>query len=483
MASDNCVAATDARVAEPLKDGQTSRQRTASIDIIRSIEYGRDLVILHCDETVNLPAPLHPGWTFEESTGALQMNIEAFVASEEMLQKLLIHGGVFISCPPFMSSQELAVAAAHVAINWDMVAIFHNRDPLSDLLDLFPGVKEILLPHNLNLLSREKTSSTLRLSRLRKLCGSCIGKSGCMVFSRKTSLELVLRCPQMQAAACDLRGLQIRSDKPSATTSVVLGTHGSHPVTGDLLVYSAASPAYVAATAFLSPRVTSIRLTTGRMAAISNLDLFSSLTTLDITYSGKERCPFAPTASAILQRHPLSSISLRRFDAVQVSSMITNCGTLTELLLKDCTIIDEDIQSHSLDMLQTCYLSAPITPKMMTSILAACSSNLIELGLGGDHLCSVFLQRTFGKVNCCALEMLTLKASSEMKGAEEDLKDLLSCCTHLKIVKTDCSGVRQFLEANAPHVCLVRFSCATCQAKLFKVNDPKAELGQKRGSL
>ncbi|XP_064487945.1 uncharacterized protein LOC135400140 [Ornithodoros turicata] len=441
--------------------------------IIRAIDEGKDLVLLDCSEA---PAVSQPGWTFD--SGILRMDTKTFVESETEIRKLPIQGGIFVSCPPLKSSQELAMAAARVARNWEAVAIYHNRDQLSDLLDMFPHAREMLLPHNLVL---PVEGDSRKISRLRELCGSCIGISNSLMLSTRMSLQLILRCQQVQAVAADLRGMQIYLNQPSFLTGVTLGIHGFNLETGKVVVMTEASPACVAAAAILSPRLLSLKMTVRSLDALSRLDLFSAMTTLDVVFTGEERCSFDDTVGAFVEKRALVSLSLCRFDAVRLSVIVKHCPRLSELVLKDCTMVEEQLPSYAFSNLQTLYLTEPISGTMLSTVVASCSSAFVELGLGGAEMCGYFLGHDFDKSRCTSLETLALKSRCSCDVTA--LQKLLLHCKCLKAVQTDSEELRSFFEANAPEICLLRTTCATCKTEFPKLNDVKQDFWKNVGII
>lgn len=80
----------------------------------------------------------------------LRMGQDALVRARQALSGLQYAFATFAGCEAFRSIPEFAEAVAEILEGTPAVKLYHNRTPLSDLLELFPNAQRIVLNHDLS---------------------------------------------------------------------------------------------------------------------------------------------------------------------------------------------------------------------------------------------------------------------------------------------------------------------------------------------
>lgn len=163
--------------------------------------YKEDLVLLKYEDPWPATRPLPVGCAIVEGSSRrlLSTTTTKLVCSRKELENTGITGALFAGCVAFESNSSLSTAAADILARSHTLVLIHNRDMISQLIFCFPGIRLLVLHHDLRMHSEmEWPESHGRDPRIRKIMGDSPGGGADYLYICAEGLSnLATLCPQV----------------------------------------------------------------------------------------------------------------------------------------------------------------------------------------------------------------------------------------------------------------------------------------------
>lgn len=411
----------------------------------------------------------------------LRMGQDALVAARQALSGLQYAFATFAGCEAFRSIPEFAEAVAEILQGTPAVKLYHNRNPISDLLELFPHAQRIVLNHDLSdseeifLCSREEGVEPHPLTHLEGNLGDH-EDSGLALYG-ETVNDLLACCPNVQYLTADilptLDAAQENEDLRATIGKQLVLVLGGHVYGQDSRIqsFTPATADHVKSAAEWCPDAALVYLAADSPDTLHALTDFSGPSKLAVTFESDttEFCPFSSVVPA-LKKFDLCALSLKNFKDVELQKVAkTGEKTLRLLSLDHCHVLDEEVKSSAFRNLVALRVTWA-TPLTLQSLLCECPE-LEYLKLGSSEVSRMFLSRGFSKTSLTSLKNVELRLEHPLEHHglnEEDLVDLLQSLPSLSYVATNSAEIRLFLKSNASNVRIGILSCSLCCAEISR---------------
>lgn len=408
----------------------------------------------------------------------LRMGQDAFVAQRHALAAHRYAFATFAGCDAFRSSPDFAEAVAHVLDGTPAIYIYHNRNTLSDLLDIFPGTQRFVLKHDLSDIEGYVHTAREDPHPLVHIEGNFLDHedSRLTVYGDAVA-DLLAVCPNMRYLAADiLPALDAAQENEELRAVIgkqlelVLGGY-VYGEDGTVESFVPATADHIRCAAQVCPDAGLVYLAVDASDSVLELTEFNGPSKLSVAYESETTafCPFSSVVPA-LKKFELSALNLKNFKDVDLHKVAkTGEKTLRILSLDHCHVLDEEVKSSAFRNLVALRVTWA-TPMTLQCLLCECPE-LEHLKLGSSEVSRLFLSRLFPKTSLTSLRNLELRLEHSLEHhglGEEDLNTLLESLPSLRYVATNSAEIRLFLKNSAPHVRIGTLYCPLCAAEICK---------------
>lgn len=408
----------------------------------------------------------------------LRMGQDAFVARRYELAAHRYAFATFAGCDAFSSRPEFAEAAEHVLDGTPAIYVYHNRNTLSELLELFPRTQRITLKHDLSESEGFVYAPRKEPHHLVHLEGNFADHedTGLAVYGDAVT-DLLMACPNLRFLDADilpaLDAAQSNNELRAVIGNLLVVVLGGYAYGHDGCVESfvPASAEQIKRAAEMCPDAGLVYLAVDSPDPVQELTEFNSPSKLCVSYEPDTTafCPFSSVVPA-LKKFDLSALSLRNFRDVDLNKVAkTGEKTLRLLSLDHCHVLDEEVKSSAFRNLIALRITWA-TPVTMQCLLSECPE-LEYLKLGSTEVSRMFLSRLFTKTSLTSLRSLELRLDHPLEHhglGEEDLNLMVESLPSLRYVSTNSAEVRLFIRQSAPHIRIGTLFCALCAAEFCR---------------
>ncbi|XP_054918513.1 uncharacterized protein [Dermacentor andersoni] len=409
----------------------------------------------------------------------LRMGQDAFIARRHELAAHRFAFATFAGCDAFSSRPEFAEAAAHVLDGTPAIYVYHNRNTLSELLELFPRTGRITLKHDLSDSDEGLVYATRNEPHhLAHLEGNFADHedTGLAVYGDAVT-DLLVACPNLRLLAADilpaLDAAQENNELRSVIGNLLVVVLGGYAYghDGGVESFVPASADQVKRAAEMCPDAGLVYLAVDSPDPVQELTEFNAPSKLCVSYEPVTTafCPFSSVVPA-LKKFDLSALTLKNFKDVDLNKVAkTGEKTLRLLSLDHCHVLDEEVKSSAFRNLVALTITWA-TPVTLQCLLSECPE-LEYLKLGSTEVSRMFLSRVFPKTSLTSLRSLELRLDHPLEHhglGEEDLNVMVESLPSLGYVSTNSAEVRLFLRRSAPHVRIGTLFCALCAAEFCR---------------
>lgn len=166
----------------------------------------QDLVVLKLDRPWSGPHAVPAGCVLDSSSQRITTNQKSFVANKDNLTKQRFSAALFAGCSAFATYTALSNAAVEVLKKAETLVLVHNRDLVMDLVQRFPGLRLLVLMHDLRLQTEAKHRLDVcgkRSSRLRQVVGTAPALGMDHLFlCPVTLISLLANCDMVRPSPC-----------------------------------------------------------------------------------------------------------------------------------------------------------------------------------------------------------------------------------------------------------------------------------------
>lgn len=408
----------------------------------------------------------------------LRMGQDAFVARRYELAEHRYAFAMFAGCDAFSSRPEFAEAAEHVLDGTPAIYVYHNRNTLSELLELFPRTQRITLKHDLSESEGFVYAQTKEPHHLVHLEGNFADheNTGLAVYGDAVT-DILMACPNLRLLDADilpaLEAAQNNNELRAVIGNLLVVVLGGYSYGHDGCVQSfvPASADQIKCAAEMCPDAGLVYVAVDSPDPVQELTEFNSPSKLCVSYEPDTTafCPFSSVVPA-LKKFDLSALSLRNFRDVDLNKVAkTGEKTLRLLSLDHCHVLDEEVKSTAFRNLVALRITWA-TPVTLQCLLSECPE-LEYLKLGSTEVSRMFLSRLFTKTSMTSLRSLELRLDHPLEHhglGEEDLNAMVQSLPSLRYVSTNSPEVRLFLRQSAPHIRIGTLFCALCAAEFCR---------------
>ncbi|CAN7995654.1 unnamed protein product [Ixodes hexagonus] len=446
-----------------------------------------DLIVLKLDRPWSGPHPVPLGCILDVASQRVTTNQKSFVANKDNLTKQRFSAALFAGCSAFASYAALFNAAAEVLKTAETLVVVHNRDLVMDFVAKFPGLRVLVLFHDLRLqteMSHRLEVCGKRSPRLRQVRGTAPALGMDHLFMCPVTLiSLLANCHmlcEIEAPMDEVVSMTnpLLSGQPMGLPpfktgeELILGCH-TERLDGARFVIEDISPEHIVCAQPLYVNLKRLQVSTASKETVARIAEFEHIRRLNITFSANTPpCPFGGHIVKLLKKFDLDELSLRHVDQLQLSLVARFCKGLRSLEFSMCNVNNETF-SDAFPKMETLSVGRHISASTFRSLLASCP-NLVRLELSSDDTCAMFLDRRAYRPSLAKLSRLVLKTdwTVEDLGTNADgLRVLLKSLPALRHVVTDSYGLRLFFENYAPHVRLSWTGCVVCTADFPRVSE------------
>ncbi|XP_029827689.2 uncharacterized protein LOC115312887 [Ixodes scapularis] len=447
----------------------------------------QDLVVLKLDRPWSGPHAVPAGCVLDSCSQRITTNQKSFVANKDNLTKQRFSAALFAGCSAFATYTALSNAAVEVLKKAETLVLVHNRDLVMDLVQRFPGLRLLVLMHDLRLQTEAKHRLDVcgkRSSRLRQVVGTAPALGMDHLFlCPVTLISLLANCDmlcEIQAPMEEVISLSnpLLSGHPGGLPpfktgqELILGSHAELP-DGPRFAIEHVGAEHIASAQPLYVNLKRLTVTAASRETLARIADFEHIRRLSITFSADAPlCPFGGHVVRLLKKFDLDELSLCRVDQVQLSIVARFCKDLRSLAFSCCNVNNETF-SNAFPKLERLSVGRHISSSTLRSLLAACP-NLTGLELTSDDTCAAFLDRRSSRPTLANVMRLVLNTAWTVEdlGTDADtMRSLLKSLPALRHVVTDSYGLRLFFENYAPHVRLSWTGCVVCTAEFPKVSE------------
>lgn len=408
----------------------------------------------------------------------LRMGQDAFIARRYELDAHRYAFATFAGCDAFSSRPEFAEAAEHVLSGTPAVYLYHNRNTLSELLELFPRTQRIILKHDLSESEGFVYAPRNELHHLVHLEGNFADHEGTgLAIYGDAVIDLLTACPNLRFLAADilpaLDAAQGNNELRAIIGNLLVIVLGGYAYGHDGCVESfvPATAEQIKRAADICPDAGLVYLAVDSADPVQELTEFNGPSKLCVSYEPDTTtfCPFSSVVPA-LKKFDLSALTLKNFRDVDLNKVAkTGEKTLRLLSLDHCHVLDEEVKSSAFRNLVALRITWA-TPVTLQCLLCECPE-LEYLKLGSTEVSRMFLSRLFPKASLTSLRSLELRLDHPLEHHgldEEDLNAMLESLPSLRYVSTNSAEVRLFLRRSAPHIRIGTLFCALCAAEFCR---------------
>lgn len=408
----------------------------------------------------------------------LRMGQDAFIARRYELDAHRYAFATFAGCDAFSSRPEFAEAAEHVLSGTPAIYLYHNRNTLSELLELFPRTQRIILKHDLSESEGFVYAPRNELHHLVHLEGNFADHEGTgLAIYGDAVIDLLTACPNLRFLAADilpaLDAAQGNNELRAIIGNLLVIVLGGYAYGHDGCVESfvPATAEQIKRAADICPDAGLVYLAVDSADPVQELTEFNGPSKLCVSYEPDTTtfCPFSSVVPA-LKKFDLSALTLKNFRDVDLNKVAkTGEKTLRLLSLDHCHVLDEEVKSSAFRNLVALRITWA-TPVTLQCLLCECPE-LEYLKLGSTEVSRMFLSRLFPKASLTSLRSLELRLDHPLEHHgldEEDLNAMLESLPSLRYVSTNSAEVRLFLRRSAPHIRIGTLFCALCAAEFCR---------------
>lgn len=442
-----------------------------------------DLIVLKLDRPWSGSNPVPFGCTLDPMSQRVTTNQKSFVANKDNLAKQRFSAALFAGCSAFASYAALSNAAAKVLKATETLVIVHNTDLVLDLVATFPGLRVLVLFHDLGLqteIAHRLNVCGERSSRLRQLLGTApaLGLDH-LLLCPVTLISLLANCDMLCEIQAPMDAI-VELSNPSLS-----GTPGGLPSfkTGEELILgcktelldrehvAVISAEHISSAWPLYVNLKHLQVSAASEEAVSRIALFDHIRRLNISFS-TEHPPgsFSGQIVKLLKKFDLEELSLTHVDQLQLSLVARFCKDLRYLSFSMCSVKMETF-SDAFPKVERLSVGSYLLARTFGSLLASCP-NLLCLELLSDYACTMFLDRHTPRPTLAKLTRLVLQTKQPVGILEtnpDGLLTLLKSLPSLRHLVTDSYDLRLFFESYAPHVRLSWTGCVMCEVRFPKI--------------
>lgn len=478
----------------------------SALEDLDKLVAAEDLIILALRDSWQVPKTgrLPAGFCLDSAKRVLTMDEKTLTANGTLLGQNNVTTAVFAGCSGFKSATSFRMAAKQVLVGAETLAIVHNKDMVWDLVDWFPTVKALLLPHNVRLQFdyHLRLLPPARHSDLEELLGntSAMGSTD-LHINRNAITALLAKCPKLRRLQSSLHGDLMSGAEHPAYDAVLshealrschelrLGCYLER-VDNTAVVMHGISAKGLACAHKVFPEVTYLELVLQSPDVAPLIAKFTRLTALVVTFSYKvSLLGFTPGMSVVLDKLPLlEELSLNYFKGVSVRDIARKCPRLRKLSLMHCVLDCESavevrrsqypFPPRALEVLRINVLCSDLD--YLLALLTSCAGQIKQLWLGDPSCCHTFIRAATTRTQFTVLERLTLntdwQASKFMK--QDDHLQLPEALPALKHLSTDSFDLRLLFWNFVSPPGSVKLSW--CQCTICAVEFPRVDEAQKK---
>lgn len=476
------------------------------LEDLDNLVVAEDLIILALRDSWQVPKTgrLPVGFRLDSARRVLTTDEKTLTAHRTLLGRNNVATAVFAGCSGFESAKSFRMAAKQVLNGTETLAIVHSKDMIWDLVDWFPTVKTLLLPHNVRLQFDEilRPQPAARQSDLEELLGNT-PSMGCtdLYINRNAIIALLAKCPKLRRLQASLHGdLMSGREHPAydailshealrSCREVRLGSYLER-VDNTAFVMEGVSAKGLTCAHEVFPEVTYLELVLKSPDVVPTIAKFTRLTALIVAFSYEySLLDFTPNMSSVLDKLPLlEELSLNYFRVVSVGDIARKCPRLQKLSLVHCVLVVEGAEAvrsrkhpfppKALEFLKIHVMCSD--KDYLIALLTSCSGQVKQLWLDDSAACRTFIRATMTKTKFSVLERLILNtdcpASDFMK--QDEYPVLLEALPALKHVSTNSYDLRLlfwYFVSPPESIKLAWCQCAICAVEFPRVDKVQKE--------
>ncbi|XP_077529768.1 uncharacterized protein LOC144142271 isoform X2 [Haemaphysalis longicornis] len=419
------------------------------LEDLDNLVVAQDLIILALRDSWQVPKTgrLPVGFRLDSARRVLTTDEKTLTAHRTFLGRNNVATAVFAGCSGFESAKSFRMAAKQVLNGTETLAIVHSKDMIWDLVDWFPTVKTLLLPHNVRLQFDEilRPQPAARQSDLEELLGNT-PSMGCtdLYINRNAIIALLAKCPKLRRLQASLHG-DLMSGR-------------EHPAYDAILSHEA-------------------------LRSCREVRLGSYLERVDNTAFVME----GVSAKGLTCAHEVFP-EVTYLEVVSVGDIARKCPRLQKLSLVHCVLVVEGAEAirsrkhpfppKALEFLKIHVMCSD--KDYLIALLTSCSGQVKQLWLDDRAACRTFIRATMTKTKFSVLERLTLNtdcpASDFMK--QDEYPVLLGALPALKHVSTNSYDLRLlfwYFVSPPESIKLAWCQCAICAVEFPRVDKVQKE--------
>lgn len=469
------------------------------------LQLAEDQIMLKLKEPWPQDVKLPKGCTLSSDSCLLQADVKSLVSSAATLRSAAVTQALFAGCVSFESSQSFGRAASEILREAQKIIIFHNRDNVLNLIEMFPKAEVLALLHDfvVHAVEHERANSPPGpllpwSSQLRELLGTAEAmNAGHLFMSLETVMAVFRACPMvrridspmvqpaiLRMAAYHSPGLEAYKER---FRHLLIGTpmDSWRGFKGEIW----ANIASLSPSSKMFPKVEHLEVVFVSKESFEFITGFKNLRSLSVTF-GIHHC--AGDVDGVLDNllkglPQLEKLSLMCCSNVRLSTISFHCPALKNLSIINCLMAEDgaNLPENAMQSLDSADIEtsdvkmAWKTTQFSDFFVAACGK-LRSLRVGNDGACSVFLRlfcRSRSKMSFPCLEELALVTNVSLRAlglSPDDLSKVSKMMPALRHVETDSYDLRLFFEDfddRRPRVSLSWCSCVHCAVHFPKISE------------